>query len=226
MVGAGNMRCAPAIAAGLAVWCPDEFADIRLFDTNEERLDLVDRLVRECLDREDAELSVKSGSDLEEALDGVTDVIFTVHEDCARRFFGQREVVLFEPLDPASVPDQVRGDPNKPTAPEKLSDRMRQILSAPVDARSNREEVVGAMVERVLPLVSEEARVLSLLRGVLLPTEREHVHLNWPSPLDPDKVSLVPHQILRWIHGDAGLAELISQSRRSPFVAWLRDADR
>jgi hypothetical protein len=64
------------------------------------------------------------------------------------------------------------------------------------------------------------------MRGVLLPTVREHVHLNWPSPLDADKVSLVPHQILRWIHGESSLSDLIVQSQRSPFVEWLRRADR
>ncbi|MBS1713710.1 MAG: hypothetical protein JST30_05170 [Armatimonadetes bacterium] len=226
VVGAGNMRCAPAVASGLAVWCPDELADIRLYDTNEERLDLADRLVRECLEREDVGFPVVSGSGLDEAMDGATDVVFTVYEDCARRFFGLQEARLYDPVDPLSPSDQVRGDPNKPTSPENLSERMRQILSSPLEAHSSRDEVVKAMVDQVLPLVPNDARILSLLRGVLLPAERPHLHLNWPNPLEPDQIVLVPHQILRWIHGDAGLDDLIDTSRRSPLVDWLRQADR
>ena len=225
-MGAGNLRCGPAVLAGLATWQPDDLVDIRLWDTNEERLDLVDRLLRECLDKAGTEHAALATSDIDEALLDATDVVLTVHEDCARRMTGHRPPDLFAPEEPTEATYQVRGDPNRPTPPDRLSVHTHIMLSGPADHENTREEVLSVALAKIMDLIPAKAKVLSLERGVLLPTKRGHTHLNWPLPLDADKAPLIPHQILRWIHGEATLDALLNESRRSPLVKWLEDNAR
>lgn len=221
VLGAGNLRCGPAVLAGLATWQPDDLVDVRLWDTNEERLDLVDRLLRECLDKAGTEHAAMSTSELDEALLDATDVVLTVHEDCARRMTGRRPPELFAPEEPAEATYQVRGDPNRPTPPEQLSVHTHIMLSGPADHDNSREVVILAALKTILDHIASDARILSLERGILLPAGREHTHLNWPLPLDAKIAPLIPHQILRWIHGESSLGSLLEESRKSPLTKWL-----
>lgn len=220
VLGAGNLRCGPVVLASLAKWHPDDLVDIRLWDANEERLDLFDRLLRELLDHADTEHGVQSSSDARELLEGATDVIFTVHEDCARRLTGLHGATLYVP-DESSTESQVRGDPNKPTHPESLSPQTRVILSSPANVSEPRESVVTKALAELLQSVPNSARVLSLQRGVPLPTERQHEWLDWPAEVPENVLPLVPHQILRWLQGDESIDALLQSSSTSPITTWL-----
>jgi len=220
VLGAGNLRCGPTVLASLAAWRPDDLVDIRLWDANEERLDLFDRLLRECLDKEGTQHNVRSSSDFAIELEGATDVVFCVHEDCARRVSGRSEPLLFESEVPEALVDQVRGDPNKPTLPDHLSPHTHVILSAPLDQSESREVVVTRALEALLACVPESARILSLQRGVArLP--RDCVALDWPPPVPERDLPVIPHQVLRWIHGEESLAQLLSAAMDSPVYGWL-----
>ena len=221
VLGAGNLRCAPTVLASLAVWRPDDIVDIRLWDANEERLDLFDRLLRECLEKEGTEHSVRSSSDFVEELKDSTDVVFCVHEDCARRILGRTEPQLYFPESPANLVDQVRGDPNKPTSPELLSRYTHEILSAPLNQSESREVAVSRALETLYGSVPPSARILSLQRGLTLKIDREFEALVWPAQIPERDLQTVPHQVLRWIHGEESLAQLLSSSMDSPFYEWL-----
>lgn len=222
VLGAGNLRCGPVVLASLANWRPDDLVDIRLWDSNEERLDLFDRLSRELIDKANTEHKVVSTADVAEALEGATDVIFTVHEDCARRLTGLHKPTLFVPDD--SFEDQVRGDPNKPTHPESLSPQTQVILSSPANVSEPREEVVTRALRTLLAQVPVGARVLSLQRGIPLPTDMPHTWRDWPAEIPEGNLAIVPHQILRWIQGDETMSDLLAEAARSPVTEWLAES--
>lgn len=221
VLGAGNLRCGPPVLAGLATWRPDDLVNIRLWDANEERLDLFDRLLRECLDKEGTIHNVRSSSSYKEELEGATDVVFAVHEDCARRTLGRKEPRLFVPDAPGSLEDQVRGDPNKPTMPEQLSPLTQEILSAPLDHEEDRESAITKALKVLLGAVPENARILSLERGVELPLDAPYDALEWPPEIPERDLPSIPHQVLRWIHGEESLSKLLYSATDSEFVQWL-----
>ncbi len=223
LVGVGNLRCGPPVVASLAAWGPEMEVEVRLFDSNEERLDLMDRFARVCLDRTNAGHALKATSDPAEALEDADSVVLTVSEDCARRMKGAVEPTPVEAVPPGqSYLDLVRGDPNRPTPLERLSPQTRLILANPLrDDGRTREEALSEALESLLALAPPRARLLSLVRRVPLPPGREHDYLNWPSPLDTEQTLRVPHQILRWILGEATLDALLDEARRSPVLAWL-----
>lgn len=215
------MRCGPPVLSALATWSPDDLVTIKLFDANEERLDLFDRFIRECLDKANTEHVVMATSQPEEALAQATDVLFCVHEDCARRLFGRNEPNLYDPPTPENVRDQVRGDPNSPTPPHKLSQQTHSILSSPALNGMSREDVLTKALASLIGMVPPTARILSLERGVDLPTHREHQKLEWPTEVPERDLPVVPHQILRWIHGEETLDVFLNEQRANPIAIWL-----
>lgn len=223
VLGAGSLRCGPVVLASLATWRPDDLVDVRLWDSNEERLDLFDRLMREIVEHANTEHKVVSTADVHEALEGATDVVFTVHEDCARRLTGLHKPTLFVPGD--SFEDQVRGDPNKPTHPESLSPQTQVILSSPVNVSEPRNEVVTRALTSLLESVPSGARILSLQRGIPLPTGRTHTWRDWPAEIPENQLPIVPHQILRWIQGDETMSSLLAEAASSPITEWLAETE-
>ncbi|MBS1721606.1 MAG: hypothetical protein JSS66_01225 [Armatimonadetes bacterium] len=221
VAGAGNMRCAAPVMGSMAVWAPDDLVEIRLFDANEERLDLVDRLLREALDVAGTEHVVKSSPSVEETMDGATEIIVTYHEDCVRRMHGRVPPVLYSPEEPGKLVDQVRGDPNKPTPPERLSEQTQTYLSMPTETEASREELLQSAIDYLEDRWGE-LPMLNLVRGVAPSRLPLVTSLNWPSELSVDQLQLVPHQILRWIHGDASLDEFLETCRESPVLTWLK----
>lgn len=219
VLGAGNLRCSPSVLGSLATWTPDDLVTIRLFDASEERLDLFDRFLRECLDLRNLEHSVVSTTSAPESLEDATDVVFTIYEECARLMRGREALPLFDPASDDSA-SQVRGDPNKPTPPMNLSQHTRSILSSPAYWEGTREQAIESALERLLEHVPPEARSLSLVRGVSLATAKTTL-LDWPEPVTPNEMSVVPHQVLRWIHGEETLEPFLVSCATSPFVQWL-----
>lgn len=217
LVGAGNIRCAPVVLGALGAWRPDGEAVVSLFDANEERLDLVDRLARRIFDDFNKELIVRASSELAEALEGATDVILSLNEDGSRRMVGGQSS---EDLHDVENDDSMlfrRGDGNRPTPVEQLSPMTRQLLSKPKAMDLSREEAIQAALGVFQEFWNGEGRVLSLIRGV----EVEFESSDEPPALTESELWMRPHQILRWISGDEGLHELVEDARRSRVLEWL-----
>ncbi|MCB0826267.1 MAG: hypothetical protein KDC26_08760 [Armatimonadetes bacterium] len=223
LAGAGNVRCAPPVLASLATWYPDDVVTLSLFDANLERLDLIDRLARKLFDDFNRDLLIRSSTDLSEASEGTTDLVLMLNEDGSRRMVGavsSDKLQAFEEME--EDPFELRkGDRNRPTPPEQLSPATRNMLSQP-KATGPRDEVILAAANLVLEQ-TPDSRTVSLMRGVVLPSGTEHLHLNWPEPIDEMKLPLIPHQILRWIYCDEPTNDLIEAGRNNPFRAWLED---
>lgn len=221
LVGAGSRRCGPPVLASLATWYPDTPLEVRLFDANEERLDLMDRFARSLFDDLNSEVKVTSGSDIAEALEETTDLLLALHEDCARRMTGTRatpSLANFVDDDPWELR---RGDRNRPTPAEQLSPYTLQILEVPAESQKTREEAILAAVLTVLQEKPPTARCASLMRGIVLPPHLPHTHLNWPDRIEEDKLALIPHQVLRWIRGDEKPHDLVEAGRNTPVRDWL-----
>lgn len=213
LAGAGNIRCCPAVLGALSLWFPEGGVLISLFEANEERLDLMDRLARVVLEeRED--IVVRASSDLDEALAGVTDLILMLNEDGSRRMVGGSEEVVHDMGEGDSVEFR-RGDGNRPTPVEQLSPLTRQVLSRPAVLGGSREEVVRAAGLRVLD--GFDGRVCSLIRSVDLEVDG----FDWPQPLSESELWMRPHEILRWISGDERLETLVEAGRSGPILGWL-----
>lgn len=224
VLGAGSVEYAPHAIVTLASLASEFLLDIRLFDSNEERLDLLDRLGRVCLDMTKLGHSIRSSSDPAEMLEDATAVIIAVSEDCARRIAAPG--VDVEGADPDETPETElpvlefgMGDPNRPTPVEKLSHHTRLILQRP-NMEISRLQAMETSREVLLPLVADDARVLNLVEGFSFKSGEERIE-NWPERMSPEQVEVMPHQILRWIQGDPVFGRFIEENRRSPFAAWL-----
>jgi hypothetical protein len=87
VLGAGSVRCMPAIAGSLAAFFGERPLEIRLFDGDEERLDLFDRYCRVLFTFNRAGHTLSATLDPVEALDGVERVILCVGQNCAVKYF-------------------------------------------------------------------------------------------------------------------------------------------
>lgn len=227
IVGAGNIRCSPPVLATLSHWHPEEDeAVVSLFDSNEERLDLIDRLARRIFDDHNKTLTVRASSDLAEALENATDVILSLNEDGSRRMVGGQTTEDLHDVDNEESVLFSRGDTNRPTPVEELSPLTRQLLSRPKTLGLTREDVISQAAAQFAEALdnppadkekSPAPRVLSLVRGVQLPFES----LAWPAALSESELWQRPHQILRWIHADDQLHPLIEEAKSSPLLTWL-----
>jgi hypothetical protein len=219
VLGAGNVRCAPPVFATLSNWYPDVPLAIRLWDANEERLDLMDRLARCLMDDWNSEATVTSTTDIEEALPGTTDAILCLHEDCARRLIGTHLSPSLAMFDDQDIPLHFYGgDRNRPTPPESLSEHTKLLLSVPDHEEFSRAEAMTDALKILAPHIPDAARVVSLMRE----TEMESVEtLAWPEILTETQSSLIPHQILRWVRRDEELFDLMSSGKSTPLRAWL-----
>ena len=224
VLGAGSVEYAPHAIVTLASLASEFLLDIRLFDANEERLDLLDRLGRVCLDMTKLGHSIRSSSDPAEMLEDADAVIFAMTEDCARRIAAPG--VDVEAADPDVTPETElpvlefgMGDPNRPTPVENLSQHTRLILQRP-NMEISYPQAMETSREVLRPLVPEKARVLNLVEGFTFKSDEERFE-NWPEKMSSEQVEVMPHQILRWIQGDPVFGRFIEDNRRSPLAAWL-----
>lgn len=224
VLGAGSVEYAPNAIVTLASLASEFLLDIRLFDANEERLDLLDRLGRVCLDMTKLGHSIRSSSDPEEMLEGAEAVIFCVSEDCARRIAAPGEDIdeaAPEPTPETELPvlEFGMGDPNRPTPVEKLSQQTKLILRRP-NMDISLDEAMSVVQVQFTELIPEDARVLNMVPGYELTARDERLD-DWPPKMDEDQISVMPHQILRWIQGEPSLGKFIDENRRSPLAGWL-----
>lgn len=219
VLGAGNVRCAPPVFATLCNWYPDVPLAIRLWDANEERLDLMDRLARCLMDDWNSEATVSSTTSLEEAAPGTTDAILCLHEDCARRLIGTHLSPSLAMFEDQEIPIHFYGgDRNRPTPPESLSEHTKQLLSVPNHEKFSRVEAMADALQILVPQIPDSARVVSLMRETPFAAGES---LRWPEPLTDVQESLIPHQILRWVRRDEDLFDLMSSGKETPLRAWL-----
>ena len=223
VVGAGNVRCGAPVLASLATLFPDSRLRVTLFDANEERLDLFHRLGVRLFENWNKEGTILASSDLTEALEGADAVILCPSEDCARRMTGPLSIRVLAAFEEERLDawEMRRGDRNRPTRPDQLSEQTRQMLTVPAPDDRDRELVLQQAIAQVLEGLPTETPLLSLMRGVILPEGRAHTFLNWPAPIPEDRQAFVPHQILRWIYGDEPMDDLVEAGRANPCRAWL-----
>ena len=86
LLGAGNVRCSPPALSSLAQCSLGENVDLKLWDADEERLDLFDRLARHLFDAKDSQVRILASSDLAEMLEGAHIVIIQLGSSCARKY--------------------------------------------------------------------------------------------------------------------------------------------
>ncbi|MBX3114714.1 MAG: hypothetical protein KF836_09140 [Fimbriimonadaceae bacterium] len=222
VIGIGNLRCGSLVLATLCRWYPDVPISVRLFDSNEERLDLMDMLGRQLFDLWNSEVRLSSGSDLAESMDGATDLIVCLNEDCSRRMVGGNRAESLDFFEETQERSFFGGDPNKPTPVENLSDHTKRILGAPVQQGSTRQEVILEAFAKVRHQLSPPIRIVSLMRDVELKTDLPITQLSWPEPLTELQVATKPFQILRWVKGDEKVEDLIERINDNPLMEWLK----
>ncbi|HVL40312.1 MAG TPA: hypothetical protein VM328_13060 [Fimbriimonadaceae bacterium] len=85
IIGAGSLRCSPAVLASLATYFGERPLEIRLYDADEERLDLFDRFARLLFQMTKATHRLLYRTDYGEALDHADQVVLQVDDNCARK---------------------------------------------------------------------------------------------------------------------------------------------
>jgi hypothetical protein len=89
VIGAGSVRCSVPVIASLASYFGERRLDIRLYDADEERLDLFDRFARVAFTTTDATHLVAATSDPQEALSEAERVILQLDANCAWKQLGR-----------------------------------------------------------------------------------------------------------------------------------------
>lgn len=220
------MRTGPAVAATISQWYPDFPVSVHLFDANPERLELIDLLTRQLMDQWNSEVQVMSSGVWSEIAEGTTDLVITLHEDCARRMEGGGQSESLEYFENAAPMDfYLGGDRNKPTPVDQLSEQTKSLLTVP-ESSDERETVLRRVAQNVLEK-SSGVRAVNLMRGVeLMGSDLVGIdRLEWPEAVDEGKLVLVPHQILRWVRGDDLMGDLRTIGMESPLRAWLVESE-
>ncbi len=229
VAGAGSLRCAPPVLAGLAAYAPDHAVEIRLWDADPEMLDLFFRFAQCCLEETKIGHKISATTEPVEAFDGCHAVILCMGTRCMRRFLSPPpEHADEEPADEnegdaESALQFGYGDRNRPTPRHRLSQNLRHMLYHPADDLP-RKEAMAKAIERIQLLIPDNAALLSLLRESDVHKGRG-AHLDWPPELTPGEAEQRPHEILRWTLGEPGLRMYIEQHRISPVTRWLSQVE-
>lgn len=226
VVGIGNLRCGPPILATLARFYPDYPLGVRLYDANEERLDLMDQLGRILLDQWNSEVHVRTSSDLAETLNGITDLIICLSEDCARRMAGNSQAKSLDFFEDQEREAFFGGDPNRPTPTHQLSEQTRRQLVAPTEEGGDRHKYLQEAWMRIHSMLDPSVRILNLTREFELPAGVAHDALEWPPALSESQRSVRPHEILRYLRGDERIEDLIQDVAENPLMMWLKSSER
>ena len=76
----------PPVISALSTYAGERPLEIRLYDADEERLDLMDRLARHCFHTSNSTHDVRYRPDPIEALEDVDRIVLMVGRNCARKF--------------------------------------------------------------------------------------------------------------------------------------------
>ncbi len=86
ILGAGSLRCMPPVVSALSTYFGERPLEIRLYDADEERLDLMDRLARHSFQLTKATHDLLYRPNPAEAIDGADRIVLMVGRNCARKF--------------------------------------------------------------------------------------------------------------------------------------------
>jgi hypothetical protein len=226
VAGAGSLRCAPAVLASIAAPRFEHALEVRLFDANIERLDLMGRLLARMFELTRAQHVFSMHPNLALSLREADGAVLCLYEDCARRMTGKsatRVLLPSEPVDTGNISDLSRGDLNRPTPFDELSPMTLAALAMPENEGRSRDEVVANAMALTAERLDPRTLVLNLTRNAPLSASVRHRELAWPPMLDPAEHATLPHRILRWIGGDHELDGFMEGHRRSPVAQWLTD---
>lgn len=172
--GIGSLRFGPPIVASLASYFGDSNTNIRLWDADAERLDLMHRLAQVCFVIEESQHEMSVPESFEEVVENVDAAIICLEEYCEHAHSKSKSYVLA-----VSLADQICG------------------------------------------LLPESADILWL--GEPVEHRRLTTSLDWPAPLSEQEQWTLPHQILRYIHGEEYPLDLLKKFEHSPIKRWLDD---
>ena len=225
VVGAGSLRCSPPVLCSIAAPRFERALEVRLFDANAERLDLMARLAERLFEVTRVEHEVVRSDSLDAAMAGPDGVVVCLYEDCARRMTGKtsaRVMLQTEPVDGDKIIELHRGDLNQPTPFDELSPMTLAALSAPDEGDLTRETVITSAISMVAER-RNGAPLLNLTRGGTFPESVNVRNADWPATLSAGEHSSRPHRILRWINGEPELNDYMDIFRESPVAKWLID---
>jgi hypothetical protein len=226
IVGAGSLRCAPAVFASLCAPRFEHSLEVRLFDANIERLDLMGRLLARMFELTRAQHVFAMHPNLGLSLRGADGAVLTLYEDCARRMTGKtatRVLLPSEPAESGKLEDLNRGDLNRPTPFDELSPMTLAALSTPEGGGRTRDEVVANAMALTIERIETGTVLLNLTRNAPISPTVPHKAIDWPEPLEPGSHTALPHRVLRWIGGDHELEGFMEGHRHSPVARWLTD---
>jgi hypothetical protein len=183
ILGAGSVQYGPAVIGSLASYYGERPLDVRLFDADEERLDLFDRLARLVFEGTSVDHGVKALEDPTEALVESQLVVLAVDENCARKLL------------------------------------RREKAEVPFEA----DAAIQAAVDRLVPLIPEDALVLSLMPRMVTVGRDTYYRMAWPPSVDEEGMLAIPMQVLRWLNDEEMFYPLLESHERSPFKQWLDD---
>ncbi|HWP30261.1 MAG TPA: hypothetical protein VNK96_00835 [Fimbriimonadales bacterium] len=210
-VGSGSLRCCAPVFAGIfnCWWQPDSM--LYLVDTNEERLDLSERLARCFAAESRSNLRVTTDS-MEASLKDATHVVLAF----GLGHYGEEdeEIDLLQAwcvLNGIQLPEREHAETSK----EERLDFMRAILLNPIFEEVN----------QLLPNLARNALVVNLVRPVELTAPLlavEAIHLDWPEALSQEERLPLAHQILRWIRSEEYLGGELLKNTQNPIVNALK----
>lgn len=179
IIGAGNVQCISQVLATIASYFGERPLDVVLYDADEERLDLFDRLARTFFAFTKSGNTLASTSNSDEALAEADLVIVQLDMHGAKKALGSKS--------------------------------------------STEKSVLSRALAKLLANASPSAEILSLMdESVDLPVPTFR-HLTWPRPMKDGDAVAVPHQALRWIHGEEYPFEFFAEHEDSPLKLWLDD---
>ena len=204
ILGDGNLVCGPAVLASLATYFGERPLEVRLYDADEERLDLMDRLARLLFAVGEAHHHTIATSFFEEALDEADDVILCVDANCACKFVRASN-------EPSHVPS------GSPVAVEQAYEEVEvnSVAKEPI----NLQEAVLTCLKVLGDGLPVEAGVVSLVGPATGVWSDADTISDWPK--EPENAAGLPFQILRWIRGDDRVQPLIEEFQKSPIRSWL-----
>jgi hypothetical protein len=106
VMGAGSVRCSPAVICSLATYFGERPMEVILYDSDAERLDLFDRFARMCFLAAKNPTTILATEDAQEALAESNKVVLQVGENCARRYLKETRRQGFADFDGSALVEQ------------------------------------------------------------------------------------------------------------------------
>lgn len=212
ILGAGSLRCGPPTLAALANYFGEHDLEVRLWDADEERLDLADRLARTMFVVEEAKHLLVAASDVREALDQADAAILMVEHYCARRFL--------DPTPPVRLPYPSRLDPSPIAEASECGPIVGPGVPLPPPPIEDQDpDSVPRAVAKILGEFS--GPILSFLSQSVWTGDRVLTIQGWPPEVDAATQRSLPHLFLRWLRGEEYVGSYIRLHAKSPIRAWL-----